>query len=261
MLNTQPIRTWPGTIVLRCPPCSWGKCIFCGYTKDCIVESQLSGKDFLNQFRCYFERYGIPDHLEIYNSGSFLDDKQISPNSRIEIFRYLYEQGVWSVAIESRPEYIRRDNLTPLLAEYKGDLTVCIGLEVADDVVLRKLRKGFSLKDVEKAQSLLKSMGLLSRAYILTGATFTQSAVHQAIESVQYAKRLGFDEISLLAAYPMEGTQGYELWRKGEWRLLDLKEFNNIVIAARQIMPGIDVSCFGLREFLKKSREPNIKRR
>ncbi|MBW1732263.1 MAG: hypothetical protein JRH08_11720 [Deltaproteobacteria bacterium] len=190
-----------------------------------------------------------------------MDDKQISPNSRIEIFRYLYEQGVWSVAIESRPEYIRRDNLTPLLTEYKGDLTVCIGLEVADDVVLRKLRKGFSLKDVEKAQSLLKSMGLLSRAYILTGAPFTQSAVHQAIESVQYAKRLGFDEISLLAAYPMEGTQGYELWRKGEWRLLDLKEFNNIVIAARQIMPGIDVSCFGLREFLKKSREPNIKRR
>lgn len=259
MLNTQPIRTWLGTIVLRCPPCNWGKCIFCGYAKECIVQSEPSAKDFLNQFRCYFKRYGTPDHLEIYNSGSFLDDKQISPNSRIEIFRYLYKQGVWSVAIESRPEYITRDNLIPLLVEYKGDLTVCIGLEVADDVALRKLRKGFSLKDVEKAQSLLKSMGLLSRAYILAGAPFTQSGVHQTIESVQYAKRLGFDEISLLAAYPMEGTPGYELWKKGEWRLLDLEEFEYIVMAARQIMPSIDVSCVGLMKFVKRSREPNIK--
>ena len=259
MLNTKPIRTWLGTIVLRCPPCSWGKCIFCGYARDCNVQTQPSPKDFLEQFRYYFERYGTPDHLEIYNSGSFLDDRQIPLSSRIAIFRYLHERKVRSIAIESRPEYIRPDNLISLLAEYKGDLTVCIGLEVADDIALKKLRKGFSLKNVEKAQSLLKSMGLLSRAYILAGAPFTQSAVHRAIESVQYAKRLGFDEISLLAAYPMEGTPGYELWKKGDWRLLDLKEFEDIVMAARQTMPGIDVSCVGLMKFVKRSREPNIK--
>ncbi|MFH1951954.1 MAG: hypothetical protein ABIL06_10090 [Pseudomonadota bacterium] len=251
MQDDRPIRMWPGTIILQCPPCSWGKCVFCGYSNDCPMQTQPSTEDFLEQLNSYFQAYGIPEHLEIYNSGSFLDDKQISAQSRTAIFKKLHETGIKSVVIESRPEYIIPETVAPLIAEFKGDLTVSIGLEVADDFILTKLKKGFSLDDVQKAHSVLKTMGLSSRAYLLVGAPFTKDPSTVARDSVKYAKRTGFDEISLLAAYPMEGSEGYRLWKSGEWCPIGLDEFKEIVSLAKMIDPEIDYSFDGLRGLLE----------
>jgi len=219
--------------------------VFCGFSKDCITQTQPSSDDFLEQFNSYFQKYGIPKHLEIYNSGSFLDDKQISAESRTAIFKELHERGVQSVAIESRPEYIKPETLAPLIAEFKGNLTVAIGLEVADDVILTKLKKGFSLGDVEAAHSVLSCMGLSSRAYLLVGAPFTDNVKTAALDSVNYAKDIGFDEVSLLAAYPMEESEGYRLFKSGEWSPIGLAAFKKIVILARKIEPNLDYSYDG----------------
>jgi len=87
---------WPGTIVLRCPPCSWGKCVFCGFSRECLISPQPSSDEFLKQLDCYFDKYGVGGHTEIYNSGSFLDDKQVSHDSRVNIFGKLENSGVGS---------------------------------------------------------------------------------------------------------------------------------------------------------------------
>ena len=246
MQNDLPIRMWPGTIVLQCPPCGWGKCVFCGFSKDCLIKAQPSTEEFLKQLNSYFRKYGSSEHLEIYNSGSFLDDRQISGESRAAIFKELHQRGVDSVTIESRPEYVKPETLAPLIAEFKGDVTIAIGLEVADDDILSKLKKGFSLDDVERAHSVLKKMGLSSRAYLLVGAPFTEDPKDAALDSVKYAKRIGFDEISLLAAYPMEGSEGYRLWKSGEWVPIRLDEFDRIVALAREIDPSLEFSSYGL---------------
>ena len=229
--------------------------MFCGFSKDCITQAQPSTEDFLEQFNSYFRKYGIPEHLEIYNSGSFLDDKQISGESRIAIFKDLRERGVQSVAIESRPEYIKPETLAPLIAQFKGNLTVAIGLEVADDFILSKLKKGFSLDDVKAVHSVLRTMGLSSRAYLLVGAPFTEDVKTAALDSVKYAKNVGFDEISLLAAYPMEGSEGYRLWKRGEWVLIKLDEFDRIVTLAKKIKLDIDFSSDGIKKFWGRGKE------
>jgi radical SAM enzyme (TIGR01210 family) len=200
----KPIRMWPGTIIRQCLPCSWGKCVFCGYSRDCLTNVRPTPYEFIMQINHYLEHYGLGAHLEIYNSGSFLDDQQISPESRKAILKYLDEIGFESIAIESRPEYITNEKVEELTTLFKGDLTVAIGLEVADDSVLQILKKGFSLEDVEKAHSILDRMGIVSRAYILAGPPFVEDPKTSALESAKYAKRIGFTEISLLAAYPMK---------------------------------------------------------
>ena len=30
--SDEPIRMGPGTVILQCPPCSWNKYMFCGYS-------------------------------------------------------------------------------------------------------------------------------------------------------------------------------------------------------------------------------------
>jgi radical SAM enzyme (TIGR01210 family) len=246
MQTDLPIRTWPGTIILQCPPCSWGKCVFCGFSKDCVSGTQPSPQDFLAQFTSYFQKHGVPEHLEIYNSGSFLDDRQISPEARIAIFKELKKRGLRSLTLESRPEYISPETLVPLIAEFKGDLTVAIGIEVADDDILNRLKKGFSLEDVEKAHLVLKEFGLSSRAYLLVGAPFIRDATAASLDSVRWAQKMVFDEISLLAAYPMPGSEGYRLWKTGEWIPIRQDEFERIVGLARKLEPRLDFSSDGL---------------
>jgi radical SAM enzyme (TIGR01210 family) len=194
----------------------------------------------------HLEHYGLEAHLEIYNSGSFLDDQQISAKSRKAILRYLDEIGFKSITIESRPEYIIREKLKELTREFQGDLTVAIGLEVADDSVLQMLNKGFSLEDVEKAHSILDQMEIGSRAYILVGPPFVEDAKESTLHSVKFAKKVGFPEISLLSAYPMEGTKGYEMWQNGDWIPLKKSEFHQIIEEAQEIDQNIDYSSDGL---------------
>ena len=240
--SDEPIRMWLGTVILQCPPCSWGKCVFCGYSRECLAEVQPSTDEFLKQIDCYFGKYGVGEHIEIYNSGSFLDDKQISRESRVGIFRYLKKRGVRSVTIESRPEYIAQDKLIPLKDAFDGELTVAIGLEVADDLVMKNLNKGFGPEDVKRAHAVLDGMGINSRSYILVGPPFVEDPKASALDSVFFAKNVGFTEISLLGAYPMEGSRGYDMWKRGEWVPLEKGEFEEIITSAREIEPNIDYS-------------------
>ncbi len=211
-----------------------------------MISPQPSSDEFLKQLDCYFDKYGVGGHTEIYNSGSFLDDKQVSHDSRVNIFGKLENSGVRSAVIESRPEYITRKKLEPIAGGFTGELTVGIGLEVADNQMLRKLKKGFLLEDVEKSLAILADMDISSRAYILVGAPFIEDSKATALDSVRYAKEIGFSEISLLAAYPMKGSKGYEMWKSGKWVPLKKSFFREIVKLAKEIAPDIDYSSNGL---------------
>jgi radical SAM enzyme (TIGR01210 family) len=227
--------------------------VFCGYSRDCLTKIQATPYEFIKQINHYLEHYGLGAHLEIYNSGSFLDDLQISANSRKAILRYLHEIGFKSIAVESRPEYITKEKLEELTREFKGELTVAIGLEVADDSILQMLNKGFSLADVETAHSILDLMGIGSRVYILAGPPFVKDPKKSALESVKHAKDVGFTEMSLLAAYPMEGSKGYEMWDNGDWLPLNKIDFDDIIVLAQDIEPDIDYSSKDLERFWKDS--------
>jgi len=249
MKNDKPIRMRQGTLILQCPPCSWGKCVFCGYSRECMTKVQPSTDDFLKQLNCYLDKYDAEGYIEIYNSGSFLDNRQISPKSRVAIFRQLAKKKIKGITIESRPEYITKEKIEALIQEFKGELTVAIGLEVADDSKLKMLNKGFTLKDIEKAYSMLDGMGIFSRVYILVGPPFVKDPKTSALDSVRYAKKIGFTEISMLGAYPMKKSKGYQLWEKREWLPLKKDDFDEIIRLAQEIEPDIEYSSKGLEKF------------
>lgn len=252
--NDKPIRVWPGTLILQCPPCSWNQCVFCGYARDCLTSIQPSTEDFMKQIDYYLNKYDTEKYIEIYNSGSFLDDKQISPESRVAIFARLAKERIKGITIESRPEYINKEKIQPLTNKYKKELTVAIGLEVADDSILKMLNKGFNLKDVEKAYSVLAGMGIFSRVYILVGSPFVKDPQKAALDSVTYAKKIGFTEISMLGAYPMNKTEGYRLWKNREWLPLKKRDFDGILSLSKKIEPDIIYSSKGLERFWREEQ-------
>ncbi len=108
---------------------------------------------------------------------------------------------------------------------------------------------------IQKAYSVLEEMDVLSRVYVLVGPPFVKDLKTVTLDSVRYAKRIGFSEISLLGAYPMENSEGHQLWKKGEWFPLKMSEFDEIIALAKEIEPDIDYSSYGLERFWRKEKK------
>lgn len=126
-------------MVLATSGCAWSHekgCTMCGYNNDSLPS--VSGQDIEKQVE-----YGImerektkPKMAKLYTSGSFLDAKEIPPESQKKIFHLLTDAGVEKILIESRPEFVTNSALEPLTDITKVELA--LGLESANDTILEK---------------------------------------------------------------------------------------------------------------------------
>ena len=227
------------TIILSSGKCRWGKCVFCGWGKLVADRDENRVKrDFLRKL----SNIKGEDTLSIFASGSFLDDLQFSPELRKWIVEKLKEKGFKNLTIESRPEFITKEKLE----EFKGlNLTVAIGLEVADDEVLKKLKKGITLKDFERAAKIIHDSGAKLRVYLLVNPPFVDDPKESFRKSVEYAKKFA-DSIVAINCYPHSKSELFDMWVRGEWRPLDEEEF-------KEVTKGYDVELdFSNYNFIPK---------
>jgi len=159
------------------------------------------------------------DELKIFVSGSLLDKKQFPDEALDYLVKALKQKGIKRLTIESRLEYITDENLK-IFKDF--DLTVAIGLEVANDEKLRMLQKGITLKMFEDAVKILKRNNVKLRVYLLVNAPFTSK--QDFLDSYNYAKKFT-DDIVAINCYPHVKAPIFDMWIKGEWRPLDKHEF------------------------------------
>ncbi|RLJ02902.1 MAG: hypothetical protein DRP11_02290, partial [Candidatus Aenigmatarchaeota archaeon] len=210
-------------IILSSGRCGWGKCIFCGYGR--VSSEVLSAEELKGQIDNLLADAEGVDFLKVYISGSFLDEKQVPREVRKYLVGKCRELGIKRLLIESRPEFITDE----ALKDFEGvDLTIAIGLEVADDDVLGRIRKGFGLKDYEKAVKVVKKNGFKVRTYILANPPYVGDPQEVLDRSVEYALKFS-DEVVIINCYPHKDTPLYELYLKGEWRPLGKGEFFDMV--------------------------------
>jgi len=105
----------------------------CGFWQE---SADVSQADILAQME-HSLRNSPPDEeiiLKIFTSGSFLDEREISGDTRREIARMLRERtAIKKLIVESRPEFVTVDKLTDLNSV--EHLELAIGLETADDFI------------------------------------------------------------------------------------------------------------------------------
>ena len=133
--------------------------------------------------------------------------------------------------VESRTEYINVINLKEL-KKYLGSrnlkITFAIGLEVADESILKKIKKGLTLKKFEDAVSLAREYGFGVRAYLMANLPYVQDVKKSLEMSVEYALKL-CDSCAIINAYPYGFAPLMDLWLCGKWKPLDEKSFFSIV--------------------------------
>jgi archaeosine synthase len=216
------------TVILESGKCPFN-CIFCGYARREPVPVNISRlKVNLDKALVDFDDGDI---LKIFVSGSFLDNREFPREIRQYLVKKVKEKKIKHLVIESRPEYVTDGTL----ADFKGlDMSIAIGLEIADDKVLKKLKKGFTLKDYEKAARTIRKNGFKVRTYLLVNLPFVKDTRKELLKSVDYARKFS-DSIVLINLLPHGRSELFKMWLERKWHPLSREDFHEVTKGIKEV--------------------------
>ncbi len=205
-------------IYINSGQCAWGKCIFCGWGKLHYPVKDLHELKALLDEKLK-KHYDI---VKIFCSGSFLDEKQIPRAFRKYVVGKCEKHKVKTLVVESRGEFID-DTFYEDMKSSKVKVTIGLGLEVADDKVLKKIKKGVTVKDFENTYKKLKKGGFGARSYILVNAPYSNQKTLD--KTVKFALKYS-DSICMINWFPHGKSEAFDLWIRGKWKPFSEEDFN-----------------------------------
>ncbi|MCX8174288.1 MAG: archaeosine biosynthesis radical SAM protein RaSEA [Thermoplasmata archaeon] len=204
-------------MVLRTRGCVWARkagCLMCGYRNEALEE--VSQEEILAQVENGLKELRGEEFVKIYTSGSFLDDSEISPETREKIFRRLGETCS-HVLVETRPEFaMNAVGLTGIVPT----LEIALGLETANDVVLaRCVRKGAGVESYLGAMRELRKAKIKVRTYLLLKPPFLteKEAIEDTLDSILAVAGYA-DVISINPVNVQRGTFLERMFLREEYR-------------------------------------------
>jgi radical SAM enzyme (TIGR01210 family) len=207
--NFKGINYKRAVMFLQSNGCEWALkgghgCTMCGHlARQIRKQTTIPTKDYYRQFVSEFNAIDFKMHplLNLYNNGSFLNDREIPAGARRMILRMIGRQpDIKMVVLETRPEFITREKIKEI-KELLGDkyVELAMGLEIKDDFMRAVcVNKGFSRRQYKAAAGIITdTLGL--RTYVLLKPPFLteKESILHAVETIKYAFELGSDTVSL----------------------------------------------------------------
>ena len=166
------------------------RCVFCGFLNHKGPVSPLEVGCVFNEV---FRNSDLRDiyRVELYVSGSFFDDEEVSSGSRLEIIKAVNESGIEEVVLESRPEFITEENLQSLADIIDpARITIAVGVETADDNLRYELSKDFSLEDLTASISRIARAGMNFQAYLLLNPPAINNDKEAVVDIIRSSKTI-----------------------------------------------------------------------
>jgi archaeosine synthase beta-subunit len=208
-------------LILKTRGCYWADvkgCSMCGYSKDTLGRSATAA-ELEEQLGQALARYRGEPYVKFYTSGSFLDDREVDPESRRK-FVAAFSGKARRLLFETLPEFATPEKLRPLAESFQGELEVALGLESTDPWVLAKcVGKGASPSQYLDAGDRVRGLGLRAKAYLLLKPPYlTESeSVEDVVRSVREAAP-HFDALSINPVHIQNGTVVEWLYHRGRYR-------------------------------------------
>lgn len=208
-------------VILRTRGCYWADvkgCSMCGYSKDTLGRSATPG-ELAEQLRHALQRYRGEPYVKFYTSGSFLDDREVDPESRRAIVA-AFSGRAERFLLETLPEFATAATLDPLRAAFAGELEVALGLESTDPTVLGKfVHKSAPPSDYLAAGDRVRALGARAKAYLLLKPPYLTEgeAIDDVVRSTGVAAA-HFDTLSVNPVHIQNGTVVEWLYHRGRFR-------------------------------------------
>jgi len=270
-LRTKPSRTISGvsviTIVAKPAPCP-GTCIYCpkgfnapqSYTglEPAIQRGIRNNYDPFLQTKDRLNQYKITGHLSdkievIILGGTFLAlDKEYQEWFVKRMFDALNEKESKSLetaqrlnetvkhrcvglTIETRADYCFEKHINQMLK--LGTTRVEIGLQSIYPEVLKKVRRGHTVKDVIKATQLAKDSGLKVTFHCMPGLFVDFKKDLEQFKVLFKDSKFKPDSLKIYPVLVIKGTELYDLWKKGEYKPLTTEEGVKLISKAMEYIP------------------------
>ena len=207
--------------ILRTRGCYWADtrgCSMCGYARDTLGRS-ASPEELARQIAALRAAHGDEPYVKVYTSGSFLDDREVDPTSRIALAA-AFRGRARRLLFETLPEFATADRLRPIADAFDGEVEVALGLESTQPEVLQRyIGKGSPPQEYVAAARRVRALGLRAKAYLLLKPPYLTEgeAVEDVVRSIEVAAP-EFDALSVNPVHIQNGTVVEWLFRRGRYR-------------------------------------------
>ncbi|MGQ4890957.1 MAG: archaeosine biosynthesis radical SAM protein RaSEA [Candidatus Njordarchaeia archaeon] len=215
-------------IILGTRGCRWahmgngGGCIFCGY----VYKNPRFGGNLIKQIEFVYSRKRLEANkikvIKIFTSGSFLDDFELNAVERKLILEKLlnFYPNLEILQLESRPEHILIPGRLDEFKKFDVEIYFNVGLESANDDVLRLINKGFMFNTYERALKKAHENGYKMKTYLMLKQPFQteMEAINDTIYSGIKVLEMGTDSLSINPMVVYSYTFVEFLWKQGLYR-------------------------------------------
>jgi radical SAM enzyme (TIGR01210 family) len=215
-----------GTVYLENGACPLA-CVYCALYRG-AGDGPAAGEEIARQIRSARRRLGAVDGIKLYNASSLFEPRSIRQTESDLAAIAAETADVGLVVVESRSEQAGR---APAFARrLRGRLEVAIGLEAADDALLRRLGKPTTVERFRGAARTLADAGILLRAFVLVQPPYVagEQARELAKATFRLARDCGARVVSLLPVVsdhaPME-----RLRAEGRFTEIALDDYFSVV--------------------------------
>lgn len=204
---------------LGCP----NDCIFCnqksisGQMKQ-VTEGEVEKtiQEFLNSFK----DENLYTEIAFFG-GSFTGiDIELQEKLLKIAYKYVKEKRVDGIRVSTRPDYIDKNELK-LLKKY-GVKTIELGVQSANDYILKRAKRGHTFEDVKKASKLIRRHGFTLGHQMMVGLPDSTW-----IDEMNTAKELAKLKPKIIRIYPVLVIKRTELeteFAKGEYHPITLEQ-------------------------------------
>ncbi|MDD4995869.1 MAG: tRNA uridine(34) 5-carboxymethylaminomethyl modification radical SAM/GNAT enzyme Elp3 [Patescibacteria group bacterium] len=272
ILKKRPIRSLSGVAVVAVLTKPWpcpGHCLYCPLEKG-IPKSYLSGEPAVERAKTLkynpflqvkkriemLKRGGHPvDKIELIVIGgtwSYLPPKYqtwfikkcfdaanglISKN--LETAQKINEKAkhrIIGLTLETRPDYITLKEIKRM--RKLGCTRVELGVQIIDDKILKKNKRGHGIEEIIAATKLLKNAGFKICYHLMPG--LYGSSLQNDFKKFKKVFTNSNFHPDMLKIYPCVVTKGsflYQLWKKEKYKPYSDQQLINLLIKIKLIVP------------------------
>lgn len=201
---------------LGCP----NDCIFCNQKSISGQKKNMTKEEAKNIIENYLKNIEEDAQVEIaFYGGSFTAiDEKVQEELLQVAYEYVKEGRVESIRISTRPDYINKQILKRL-KKYKVK-TIELGVQSANDYILKRANRGHTFEDVKKASKLIRWNGFVLGHQMMVGLPESTR-----IDEINTAKALIKLKPKMVRIYPVlvvKDTKLEEEYKNGAYEPLPL---------------------------------------
>lgn len=206
----------------------YGGCIYCSEKGSGELINNCG--DIEKQVKHYFTTYRAERANKfIVYFQNFTNTYDTIENLKKKYDSALIDDRIVGISIGTRPDCITEE-IAKLLKSYTNKYHVCVelGLQTSNDKIGSLINRGYTSKQFTEAVNILNKYNIDVVAHIMVGLpTETKQDIQ---DTVNFINRHKLEGVKIHSTYVVENTKLAEMYKKGEYKALDLDDYIETLI-------------------------------